>query len=384
MSITISDVVSRNQERSNTIGQRVDESAFKLFMNDSIKYFMTTYKIPSSQREMDLIAYPGVIEYGLESDFGSLIEPKRPYELHSPNFGHTTEKAFLHWPYGRQTSIKWDRGTPILILNETEGSKVLVHGCNSISDDGTWSVSGDGSNLVADLQMFTQGVGSLRFTVTAAGGTTTLAISDMPSVDITDFLTLGRAFLDLQVPSTNTVDLTSVTLRLGTDASNYYEMSATERHNKKTLGPGWGIISFDLTSKTTVGTPTDTNIVYCTVTINHGASGVDGLYRLDNIFLSQGTYYQIPYYSKFNVMDETGTYKEKVTEVSDVVVCPIDLDEALEFKMMEMIASLRLKDAAMANYFARELKPKEIAIRARYPKQESHMQTNWYKKVNSF
>lgn len=383
MSLLVSELISNNQQRTNTAGKRIGDADFHLFLNDAVKYFYTNLKLPTAEREMDLVTYPGVLEYGLPDDFIGVIEPKRPYGMHSPDFDHTVEGALYRWPYGRQTSIKYKRDTPILLLTEIDGYKSIINSCNSVDDNGTWAVSGDGSGLIADKQIYTEGTASLRFKVTASGGTTTLTISDQPAIDLTDFVELGRAFLNLGTPSTNTAALNSVTLRLGTDASNYYEMQSTERHSGESLLDGFGIISFDFLSKTTTGTPTDTNIVYVQVIIDHGISGVDGYYRLDDIFLAQGTYYQLPYYSKYIVKNASGVYQQKVTDNSDTVVCPTDLDEAIEYKMLEQIAAQRLKDTALANYYARELKPKETYLRSKYPRQESRNQTNWAKSLIS-
>lgn len=381
MSFVVSQAISDCQQRSNTVGQRLADADFILFLNDALNYFSTNLKLPTSYRKWGLVAYPGVREYPLPADFISIISPQRPAGLHSPNFEHTTEKDMYHWPYGLQTAIGWDRETPYLNFNETNASQSLVNGCNSTDN---WSVAGDGSSLLLDNQIFSEGTGSLRFLVTAATGATTLTCSSMPAVDLTSFLVDGRAFLDLFAPDTNSAALTSIVLRLGTDASNYYEMTATTRQRGNALMGGRGLVGFDLYTKTTVGTPTDTNISWLQVVVNHGLAGVDGVYRLDNIFLSQGVYYEVPYYSKYNVKSAAGAYKQRVTVTDDTILCPDDLDEAIQFKMLEIASAIRLKDTAKANYFARELKPKEVALRMKYPTAESLIQTSYYKKANRF
>lgn len=109
-----------------------------------------------------------------------------------------------------------------------------------------------------------------------------------------------------------------------------------------------------------------------------------GVYRVDNIFGSKGMFYEIPYYSKYNVKGSDGTYKEKIDSTDDTVLCPADFDEAFTYKTLEIAAAMRLRDAAMANYAGRELLPKELYLKSKYPRQESRTQMTWYKGANKF
>ena len=374
MSFLVSDCISRNQQRSNTVGQRLADADFWLFLNDAIKYFYTNYKLPTAQRETDLIAYPQVVEYPLPSDFIGLIEPKRPSGLHSPNFNHTTEREFAHWPYGRNTSIKFKGASQVLILQETNGG---VLGIDSCEDYTSWTVGGDASGAFNDNQVYSAGAGSIAFSVTPTGSFTFSKTLDQ-ALDITDYKNKAKLFLDVYVPQTNTVALGTMTVRLGTDASNYWEMSATKPFNGQSHLGGFEKWGFDLQTATVVGSPSLTNVAY------FYGSAVDtgmaaGVYRIDNIFISQGTYYQLPYYSKYVVQDGLGVWKEKIEANSDNVICPMDCDEAVEFKMLEEAAAVRMKDQAQANYWSRELKPKEQYIKAKYPRMESRNTTSWYK-----
>lgn len=385
MSLLVSTAIGQMQQELNVIsGQKMSDSDFLLFLDRANKYFYTNYKMPTSQREADLFAFSGVFEYALPSDFVGIIEPKRPYNLHSPKFSHTTEKEFLHWPYGRHTAIKWVRENAFLILKDTTGSSLRIHNCDDTDDNGTWTVSGDGASLAQDTQIFTGGEGSLRFTITGSGGSTTLVNSTLTAVDITDYVSQGYIFLDLQCPLGNTTALTSVRLRLGSDASNYYQITATTRHRGDTILGGWGLIGFDMSQKSTTGTPTDTAIDHVQILITHGTSGIDGTYRVDNIFAAEAVYFQLPYYSKNNVKDSSNSYIESPTSTSDTILCPSDFNEAYIYKTLEIAAAIRLKDTGLAAYFARELDPKEKYLKSKYPRQESRVQTTWYKNWAQF
>jgi hypothetical protein len=375
--INVTDAIDQIYQENNLIGQQVDQSDVLLYLSRAINYFSTTYALPTAKRTTSLLMFNGVREYALPSDFGTLIEPKRPPALTSPRFIRNTERELSHWPYGRKLAVEWDGATPFLAAtNDQDSASSLIHGCDDV--DGV-TLSGDGSLLGLDEMIYTEGTGSIKFTVTGATGQTVLTFVIDP-IDVTDALTQNWSFLDLICPSTNTVDLTDVKLRLGTDASNYYEMTATARYRGQDLEAGSGLIGFDFTAATETGAVTDTNIVWMQVIIDHGTSGVNGVYHLDNIFTSRGVYFDIPYYSQNNVLDATGA---RTTTVADgyTILFPTGFDEALIYKTLELIAaSPNIKDSSFANYAARELKPKEDALAALYPVERILVQSQWYKK----
>jgi len=391
MSFTVSSAIADMQQELNIIGQQVDDGDFILFLNRANDYFSSAYQMPTTQREQDLLLYAGVKEYGLPSDFQAIIEPKRPYAFHSPDFNHQTEKSLIHWPYGYKTAIKWDRETPFLVVNVSDAintfSTNLINPLDSLTAEGTVTVGGDGSGLLADTQIFVQGTASVRFTVTGSGGTTTITVTGMTSMDLSEYLTdlLGKFFVDLQSPSTNTVDISSVVLNIGSDASNYYSMTATTRFRGDTISTGWGQIDFDPYTATQTGTPDATAITFASFVITHGVTGVNGLYRIDNFMASRGVYFQLPYYSLHNVKATDGTYKELVTLDTDTMLCPPGATEAYTYKTLELIsASPVFNNAAFASYCARELGVRENNLKTKFPKQEVQTSSIWYRNQSRF
>mgnify|MGYP000732867619 CR=1 FL=1 len=380
MSFLVSDVIQEMQLELNILGQAMDDDDFILFLNKSNEYLGTAYKMPTTERLADLLLFNGVNEYELPDDFAGIIEPQRPYGIHSPNFDHETTREFMHWPYGYKTTLRFDQDSQFLVANITEGDRFELNNCDSLTENGTWAVSGDGSALALDNQIYTEGTGSLRFTITDSIGTTTLTCNAMAyPIDISSVLNQGWLFLDLQSPSSTAIS--SVQIRIGSDSTNYYQMSATTRYRGNTITQGWGLIGFDLSQKTTVGTPDYQNIDYIQIVIANGLTGTSGTYRLDNIFLSEAVYFQLPYYSQYNVKGDDGTYKAQITETGDTVLCPNgpEFKSAFTYKTLEIANAMRFKDASAAEYCARELAPREAYLKAKYPRQESKPATTWYK-----
>lgn len=382
MSFLVADAIQDMNQELNLIGQRMTDSDYILFLNRANKYFYTNYKMPTSQAKTSLIAYAGVEEYGLPSDYIGIMEPERPYSEWSPDFNHTTEKEFVHWPYGRTTAIKWQRETPFLIFHETSLSKEMLNDCASLTGNGTWTISGDGSALTVDEQVYTEGSASLRFTVTPSLGYTTLECTGFNPTDLTDIIANGSLFFDLFTPLTNTVAVASITFSVGPNSGDFVSNVATLRFRGDTITTDWGQVGFD--GQTFSGSSTLTSCTYLRIDIVHGTTGVAGTYRIDNIFGSKGMFYEIPYYSKYNIKGNDGSYKEKITASDDTILCPVDFDEAFTYKTLEIAAAMRLRDAAMANYAGRELLPKENYLKSKYPRQESRTQMTWYKGANRF
>jgi hypothetical protein len=382
MSYPISTLIEDCQRELNIIDSTIDEGDYLLFANNANEYFRTTFKLPTTEAQADLVLYDWVREYQLPTDFLSIIEPKRPPSYFSPDFTHRTEKAISSWPYGNNTAIKWNRETPVLVATAEGGQATVIQPCDSLTEDGTFAITGDGSGMVIDDQIKVQGEGSIKFTVTGSGGTTTLTSTDNANFDVMDYIDDGRLFLDLQCPSTNTTALTSVRVRIGNDASNYYEATATTRHTGATILGGWGPISFDLAGATETGTVTDNEMDYIQILITHGTTGINGTYRLDYIFISRGVYFFLPYYSRYNIKTSGGTYQEKATATTDTIMAPGEFDIAIRYKVCELAAAQRLQNAALASKFTAELIPKEFALAANYPRQNSLIQTTRYKRIN--
>lgn len=384
MSIAVSTIISNANTELQINGQRIDGTDMLVYVNKAIKYFYQTYKLPMAERESNLLLFNGVREYPIPSDFAGLIEPKRPYELDSPQLVHTTQNELVHWLKGNQTAFKFIRDRQILVVDYQGGTQIRISACESLTEDGTWAISGDGSALALDEQIYTEGQASISFTITASGGTTTVSLTGFSSLDLTDYLANSYVFLDLDCP--NDTSLVSVALRIGSDASNYYEVSGvTTRYRGDTIGQGNAQIGFNMASRTTTGSPDATALDYFALVITNGTNSVvNGTYRLDNIFLSQAVYFQLPYYSKNIVKTNSSAYQSTVTNSNDTIMMPFDTEEAIEWKALELAAVLSLKDQTLANYFARELLRVERNLTSKYPSQESRVQTTWYKQANKF
>lgn len=385
MSLLVSDFVNDAQQELNYIsGTLVSESDIILFLNRANSHFYTNFFMPTCAKVTDLLAYSGVPEYPLPSDFLWTMEPRKPWSLFSPAWSGATERSIYSHKNGNKIAVKMDRATPILVLNETSGSKSQIDACTSLTEGGTWAFTGDAASEIVDESIYSEGSSSLRFTITRSGGTSTLTKTYDTVIDLTDFVDSGKLFLDIKCPSTNTLALTSIRLRLGNSSTVYYEITATTNQNGLTMLPGWNQVGFDFQSKTETGSVDDTAIDYIQLLITEPASGCNGNYNLDNIFIALPVYYQLPYYSSHNVLNNSGTYQAAVTATTDTLACPPEFEEGFRYKALSLIAIQRLRDATLAEHFLNELKGTEKALKSRFPKQTMKVSFSTYQTANNF
>lgn len=210
---------------------------------------------------------------------------------------------------GFNTGIKTIRiNAPLLnppqIINEIEG----------ITLNGTWAVGGTASSLAVNNTNFAQGSGSLQFNVTS--GAAYLQNSTMTSVDLSDVALQTSFFTWVYIPTGS--NLTSVELRIGSSASNYYSLTVTANQQGTAFVNGWNLCQFTWSSMAVTGTPVTTAINYARITLNVTATMTGVLINgLDSIL---GTILNYSYYSKYLFRDSTtGAFQETVTNTSNLI-----------------------------------------------------------------
>lgn len=162
---------------------------------------------------------------------------------------------------------KIDFGYPIPDL-----AKVL-HNCDSTSSNGTWAATDDGNTLTADATQKKRGTAALKFNITVASSVNdyaTLTNSTITAVDISS--AKGGVGFWVYTPTGGKTNLTDLRLRVGSDASNYYEFTVDD--SELTEG-SWVYIYKAYSGATTTGTPVDTAIDYLLFRVNYSASYTD-------------------------------------------------------------------------------------------------------------
>lgn len=193
---------------------------------------------------------------------------------------------------------------PPIILNQIEG----------ISLNGTWTTGGTASNLSVNNTNFVQGSGSLQFDITTGAGY--LENSSMTAIDLSEVVNQSYLFVNTSIPTGSA--LTSVDLRWGSSAADYYHLTVTQNQQALAFQNGWNLEQFIWSNAATVGTPDPSSITYARITLNVTASMTGCL--MNGLSSILGSILSYEYYSKYLFRDaSTGAFQETVTDDSNLI-----------------------------------------------------------------
>lgn len=212
------------------------------------------------------------------------------------------------------------------LASKVDSQSLLISELDSLtSGGGTWAAFGDATNLLADDSDFVKGAGSIKFDLSAAGGTTAGIVNTaVNSADISAYKGGTSAFF-VWAKINSATNLTNYKLRFGNSASVYYEKTVTAQADGTPFVAGWNLLKFDISSLTTVGVPVDTAITYFAVFMTKTSGKISETdYKFDWLVLKKGTVNYVKYYSKYAWQNSSGTYLENSSAVTDVLVADTD------------------------------------------------------------
>mgnify|MGYP001565348411 CR=1 FL=1 len=259
----------------------------------------------------------------------------------------------------------------------------------STMEDTAWgtfdSVTVNDSDVKVDADDFIEGAGSIRFQ-TDTGDTTDTTVGvqndSIAQFDISDFLARGSAFVDAKLTVADT-GIHQITLRLGSDSGNYYEISDSNQNDCSAFVSGWNKIRWDFVNKTTTGTPVDTAIDYAAVFWGRDTTTTallhlnDTDWGFDNLILKRGKYYNLSYYSRYVWQDTTLTLVENSTNDSHALLVQNDEYELILAKVSELGSGF-LRDREDQTYYANEYQRLKQEYLMRNPSQAGVRTTTYY------
>jgi hypothetical protein len=268
--------------------------------------------------------YNSVYDYAVPSDLkGNRIIDIRPQANRDRNdvLGQIYNQAFDANKLGSTVpnfTIQHNKGTKTIRINAPFiKSGVTLNECDSLTTNGTWTASGDATDLGVNNVNYVSGGSSLKFNLTAAGTVGTLTNSTIFSTDLTEYLNQGCVFAYVYLPTGT--DFTNVIIKWGSDAANYWTRTVAVDFAGNTFVNGWNLLGFNWLGATQVGTPDVTQTTYLSFsyTFNGTAQTAVGL---DNVVIRLGQILECEYYSKYLFSDATTSgWQETVTDDSNLV-----------------------------------------------------------------
>lgn len=220
-------------------------------------------------------------------------------------------------------SIKKLRATIILGLNN-ENSTMISPLDNVLENGQNWTAVGDATNLRRDIANYVNGSASLEYNI-GSGGTTTAGIqhTNLSTFDLTDFLEAGSVYIWAYI--TSATNLTNFILRLGSDTSNYYQITVTTTNDGSAFMTGWNLLRFDFSQATTTGTPVNASCKYASIYMTKAAGKInENQYRFDMMKLTFGTIFNVYYYSNLPWKSAANALLANSTADTDTLVADDD------------------------------------------------------------
>lgn len=266
----------------------------------------------------------------------------------------------------------------ILIRGKIDDDTLVISTLDSLTaGGGTWQSVGDATNVSADGDDYVKGSSSIVFDI-GSGATTTAGIQNISlnQSDITNYRN-HSAFIWHKIISTT--DITSYTLRIGSDSSNYIYKTVTSQADGTAFVVGWNLLAFDLSTATTVGTPVVTAYDYASIFMTKSTGKVNETgYRFDHLILKKGKIHELYYYSKYPWQSSAGTWKENSTSDTDYLNAGSEEYNLFVMKGIEL-AAREVEEYVIASEMERKYKERLDAYMSDNPSEEKTMTTEYYR-----
>ncbi len=257
--------------------------------------------IPEASGMQNIVLYNGVYDYACDPRiFGTAINDIRPQGVSRPPSdyvykkpGEQFDRTKGYLPNGTMATFEYANGQPIIrIVSRQTQQQVII---DQMSDTTGWVAAGSASGLTQDNAVYYHSPASLRFTLTgSSNGTLTKTLQS--SIDLESYDGVGVAFLAIQIPSGATAaNLTNMSLKLGSSASNYNAVNATQGFLGSWVAGEWLLVAYDFAGSIDVGTPDWSAIDYVQITFNHTSTFTN--FRVGQLFICQPSPAQILFQS---------------------------------------------------------------------------------------
>jgi hypothetical protein len=372
MSRSVTEFEAQIQSKiADNTGGTVTTSDIIYSLNRCKNELQSRYGIYATKNTSVLSLFPSVHEYPLPSDYHDFTNVQVKGEPR--DFLRTTPDTF--WAEFNSLSdvvaIDAIRGTRFLLIKASDLAETqVIHDCESLTGNGTWAAeaSTDATNVVLEDENPIIGSGAISFDVSVGlSGNDYAAIqnSTFTAVDLSDFADKGTIFVYVDLPSVT--NLTSFTLRWGSDSGNYYSQTVTTQFNGLGFQVGRNRLGFAWSGSTETGTVTDTAIDYLNLRMTYSASFTSQTNIIvDDIRIENPTRMELRYYSTSFVQDgDDDSYKANFVSANDTSLLQDVEDDVLFYFALADALDIMVKPDKAAEARA-EFEKSLSYLRSRY------------------
>lgn len=231
------------------------------------------------------------------------------------------DSAYL---FTRRFAIDVSGRLQTLRCKSIDGNSASINTATAYNQNGTWIGASAISTVTTDNY---EGFGLPTSTSFVFNGTTGTLTNDGNTystfcpVDLRSYNNRSNLYFDINFGSVT--NLTSLTLKWGTDSSNYYQATATTDYLGNAFTTGWIRIKIPWSSPTQVGTPTDQTTNYLQLTVTCSGSTNLGIVRVQNFFVSENVPLTLTYYSTSMVQTSSGTLSQVFSNAANTTDLPL-------------------------------------------------------------
>lgn len=298
-------------------------------MNESARDLLTKVDmLPNIRRALlSPNLFNGIFPYTCPADlFGyDIIDLPAQAKRTDGEWDFTTPEEFNRLDGAKKSMVALDdyNGIRVLLLDsEIDSQSVVVSELDGLnSGGGTWAAFGDATSVLADDADYVKGAGSIKWNISAAGGTTAGIVNTaVNSLDISAYLG-GTSSFFVWAKINSATNLTNYKLRFGSSATVYHTQTVTTQADGTAFVSGWNLLKFDISSLVDTGTPVDTAITYFALYMTKTAGKISETdYKFDYLVLKKGAPSYVKYYSSYPWTTSAGTYIQNSTAPSDLLV----------------------------------------------------------------
>lgn len=264
-----------------------------------------------TQRVGIINLFQDVLDYAPWSDIkGKKLIDMRPQtgRAASDNWDGTYAEDFDRDKEDKKFSIEFRDGTKILRAN----NESLTNSVQITEADATtnWTAGTGVSDLAIDEILFAEAGGSLRFNVSSGSNLLTWAGT---AVNLGDHTQKSSLFMYVYLPDSSLIS--SIKIRVGSSASNYYEITGSVHFGS--IRNGWNLYRFDWDGVSDSGTTDEDNTDYVRVQITTTSADTD--IRLGRLVSRLPYPHEALYYSDSLFRSTAGTFKSVPTVDTDIV-----------------------------------------------------------------
>lgn len=308
-------------------------------LSRAARYVAQKIDAPESTGREVITLYSGVYYYRApEILFGTAVNIIRPSGNAPANTLYSQKvpidvftRGKYQFPNGYLLDLEYDKGEGIIGI--TSNVPLPLQNLTPMGDSTDFTAGGSAGTIFTDTVNYYDAPASIRFNLTGASTGTVTTTLDNP-IDLTSYQGVGVCFMAIETPSG--ADLSTIELRIGSDATNYYQSIQSEGFLGVWQSDTWTLIAFNLASATTVLSPNIAAIDYVQVRMTTTNTLLN--FRLGGLWVSMPSLNEIIYQTAAIFKNSAGVLSQEIGSDNDLIILNDAAFSILELESAKTIA----------------------------------------------